>query len=346
MPTDVFRFFRPTGDRAKDRPETRRAQLRRAQQAYRQRKDRYTKSLEAEVARLQATETKLLHETQNLRASMEALTNLLLMYGIDIPVHLEETKEVGKHDAHPALHQRGNLDCSVGAAQREVSHLHAGTRPTSRFEPKNGTSAIARDYYLGDSDASWPAGTRCDDGLTLWPVGLIDSPQSNISSGNDQLPTSPASPRLADLDATAVGMEFVLALESPCLGHLRGDPDNPDQPGGHALTVSAHLLFQCPSSAPPDADILKDACGRTPRSILDKLLSLSTDLALEGEVTPVQAWARLRHHPLFGGLEVDRLRYLTDKLIKAIKCHGYGAVLTNNVFENLLHEALVEGRPF
>ncbi|KAH6854550.1 hypothetical protein B0I37DRAFT_441540 [Chaetomium sp. MPI-CAGE-AT-0009] len=135
-----------------------------------------------------------------------------------------------------------------------------------------------------------------------------------------------------------MGMEFVLAqvhpspspsppppplthprptnsLEAPCLPHLHGDPSNPSQPCGHALTVSSQLLAIShpaphhshahvpPSSwpdlssppSPPSPKTLHDACARTPASILDRLLTLSAGLDVAAdEVTPVRAWHRIQ----------------------------------------------------
>ncbi|KXX75007.1 hypothetical protein MMYC01_209366 [Madurella mycetomatis] len=116
-------------------------------------------------------------------------------------------------------------------------------------------------------------------------------------------------------------MEFVLALEEPCLGHIHGDPNHPEQPNGHALTVSSQLLF-LPSPSPPDAKALSEARAKAPASILNRLLALSASLGLENEVTPVQAWNRIRCRPQFGQLGVDRLQSLTRKLGEAVKCHG------------------------
>ncbi|KAK4157561.1 hypothetical protein C8A00DRAFT_40135 [Chaetomidium leptoderma] len=119
-------------------------------------------------------------------------------------------------------------------------------------------------------------------------------------------------------------MEFVLALEKPCLAHIHGDPENPQQANGHALTVTSHLLVLSPQplSSPPSPELLNEACAKAPASILDRLLTLSTNLAVEGEVTPAQAWNRIRCQPQFDRLKADGLRAFTRKLGTAAKCHG------------------------
>jgi hypothetical protein len=55
---------------------------------------------------------------------------------------------------------------------------------------------------------------------------------------------------------------------------------------------------------------------------LERLLALSTNLAIDGEVTPAQAWNRIQRHPQFDRLEADGLLALTKKLGDAVKCHG------------------------
>ena len=112
-------------------------------------------------------------------------------------------------------------------------------------------------------------------------------------------------------------------LEEPCLNHIHGDPEKPEHPSGHALTISSQLLSISPSSSPPSAsEALDDACKKAPVSILERLLALSTNLVIEGEVTPAQAWNRIQRHPQFDQLEADGLLALTKKLSDAVKCHG------------------------
>ena len=57
---------------------------------------------------------------------------------------------------------------------------------------------------------------------------------------------------------------------------------------------------------------------------IERLLELSESVPLdEGELTPVQAWDKLRRHPEFGSLEVERLKTLEQALLKGVKCYGW-----------------------
>jgi hypothetical protein len=118
-------------------------------------------------------------------------------------------------------------------------------------------------------------------------------------------------------------------------------------------------------------------CRDVPAVVLESLLSLSSELASDREVTPVQAWNYIRCRPQFGGLEVGSLARLARKLRDAVKCHGcvpaftpyplihardrlaslrtclltlisnrFGAVIDRRIFENLVVQFLYNGKPF
>ncbi|KAK6719570.1 hypothetical protein SNK05_002703 [Fusarium graminearum] len=152
--------------------------------------------------------------------------------------------------------------------------------------------------------------------------------------------------RISDVDQVTAGVEFVLKIEEPCLDHLHGDLDKPCEPSNHALTVSAQLIAACdyPSptiSSPPP---ISATFNSLPTQMLERLLSLAPDLSSEGEVTPIQAWNIIRCRPDFGGLDTRSLSALARKLKKAVKCHGFGAVVKESVFEGLVYETLIDGR--
>ncbi|AEO68480.1 uncharacterized protein THITE_2118032 [Thermothielavioides terrestris NRRL 8126] len=92
--------------------------------------------------------------------------------------------------------------------------------------------------------------------------------------------------------------------------------------------------------SPPSSKALSEERTKAPKVILDRLLALSNDLVIEGEVTPVQAWNRMQREPLFGRLRLGDLRSLANQLLETVKCHGYGAVLRGDVFEHVLRQAL------
>ena len=118
-------------------------------------------------------------------------------------------------------------------------------------------------------------------------------------------------------DTIETAIEFVLALEHPCMSHIPyRDPDTID-PDGHMMMASTPLVARAPK-APQFSQ-----SWRTSGAIIKELLNLSMSINLDGEITPVEAWQRLRDHPDFWRLsrsQVDKLKY---ELSTAVRCCGY-----------------------
>jgi hypothetical protein len=114
---------------------------------------------------------------------------------------------------------------------------------------------------------------------------------------------------------------------------------------GHALTVSACLFHHHPS--PPGQRQFSPTTWEVPQASIGQLLALSSSIPLQdGEVTPVEAWDYIRQQEQFAGLEVERWGSLKDKLMRYVRCHGFGAVIEREAFENAVFEAFVVGRVF
>jgi hypothetical protein len=90
---------------------------------------------------------------------------------------------------------------------------------------------------------------------------------------------------------------------------------------GHALTVSATLMYQRPVE-PSHQDQHSQQAWRVPHSGIERLLELSSSIPLDGELTPVQAWDHIRRNPQYKGLDVERYRTLKEKLARLVKCYG------------------------
>jgi hypothetical protein len=76
------------------------------------------------------------------------------------------------------------------------------------------------------------------------------------------------------------------------------------------------------------------------------LLDLSTNLVLDDEVTPVQAWNYVRQHEAFSQIDVKLLRKLTQNLLAEVKCHGFGAVIEQGILENAVFDTFIVGKDF
>ena len=88
------------------------------------------------------------------------------------------------------------------------------------------------------------------------------------------------------------------------------------EPTGHALTMQAALLSHA-------SRLGSNQHWEIPAVELDRLLNLSFNLDLDGEVTPVQAWNRIRSHPGFRMLTPPALQALGLAIAKEISCFGY-----------------------
>ncbi|POS79353.1 hypothetical protein DHEL01_v202238 [Diaporthe helianthi] len=262
---NIFRMFNPQAPKV-DRVEKRRAQVRQAQQAYRERKEVYTKALEREVAKSKAREAELLRENERLKDTVQKMA--------------EKLEQLGG----------GGPDTAMSAPRKSMTRTMA----------------------------------------------------DNMSS------MAPPLARLGDIDSVGLGVDFVLALEKPCLEHLHGDPEKPGDPSGHALTLSAQACaVSCPNNT--TSPVARESIDphALPAAMLENLLALSKDVcpASDDRITPVQAWNLIRSQPHFGGFELEGLRTLAVVLKDVVKCHGFGAVLPQSVFRRLLFEFLLKGRP-
>ncbi|KAI5926237.1 hypothetical protein F4810DRAFT_707849 [Camillea tinctor] len=324
MSKNIFRIFDP---RVLRNDETNYAELN--GNSYRDRKDAYIKSLETEITRSRASEATLIFESEKLRNRVNTLTKMLLQNGIDIPAQEDSASLVGHSNPEMYAHEiRSNAkDNFIHGKEMITEHdvLFDTRAPGS-------SSAIGRriDLPLRQDHQ------RKEILYTESPPETQNTPSSSFTNNT----------RLCELDPAILGMDFVLTLESPCLGHLHGDPDQPDEPNGHALTTSAQIEFSTPLSYLRPHEPRDKPGHQAPAAVLSRLLDLATNLCADGELTPIQAWNYVRCQPHFGGVEVRSLRNLEERLRKTVKCHGFGAVIESSALEEAVHETLLIGQSF
>lgn len=145
----------------------------------------------------------------------------------------------------------------------------------------------------------------------------------------DSDPGSTPSPHPYGLDSTQIGINFVLALEHPCLYH-HGIPSVPllargELGYGHSLMLSSPIMEHSPNYSlnPLKMGFPKGATWNVSASELEKLLGFSDQIELEGEITPVQIWNTIRRHRNFDQLTPEKLERLRDALLPSVKCLGY-----------------------
>ncbi|KAL0932496.1 uncharacterized protein CTRU02_213449 [Colletotrichum truncatum] len=337
MTSAVFRIFNPKGPK-EDATGKRRAQLRRAQKSYRDRKEIYTKSLEVELAQTRAREADLSRECEHLRNTIQELSHLMSHHGISTPAGLvsESPKE-----AH--LWSRASTAVSPHSVADETGASPSNNEHNAAPEPRT-------DNPLGQVTT---LSAKVDDGTTAVMVPPFEIITSRELLNNQFTATTETlrfqangATRVCELDAVAVGMEFVLTIERPCLDHLHGDPEKPEKPNGHALTASAQLYAVAPDFTGVTNYQRWASQEAAPIELLSRLLSLSSNLCADDELTPAQAWNHVRGQPQFGGLDIRKCQALANKLREAVKCHGFGAVIDRKTFDSLVFDALILGQDF
>ncbi len=157
----------------------------------------------------------------------------------------------------------------------------------------------------------------------------------SASLGQPMPPINAPMPHPQGLGATQVGVDFVLALEHVCLEHHAAH-SNADEGSGHGMMLMSPIMWHSPASqntgrptgrqlSPPTqtgSGLPTGTRWNVPAMELEKLLDFSDKLSLDGEITPVEAWQRIRHHPNFEGLTRDTLDVLKETLLPDVQCYG------------------------
>ncbi|KAJ4302717.1 hypothetical protein N0V90_001607 [Kalmusia sp. IMI 367209] len=320
-----------SGEEPQNRHQRRREQVRRAQKTHRERKEAYIKSLETEVIQLRANEARLFQETKRLYTEMSVIKNLLLENNIPIPPGPQISDNINLDDSEETF-EFSIRSISTKLKEQRI-HVRKQTRrgdeargPSDAFPCKY---CIKSDHHLLELNLS---ASESDTTSPALEAGIIYNQEDKAVS---------------QLDPTAIGMDFILSLEAPCLGHIptREDHQASSTPSGHALMASATLLHHHhPSTS--DKYSNSSPTWRVHESGVERLLALSSSIPLDGEMTPVQAWDQIRRHPQYETLEWARLERLKAALLAHVKCYGFGGVIPQDVFENALFDTFVVGRVF
>ncbi|KAL8867177.1 MAG: hypothetical protein Q9174_005827, partial [Haloplaca sp. 1 TL-2023] len=275
---------------------------------HRQRTQNYIKALESEVIRLRASEGDLMQETTKLQSQVDSLLSSLNSANIPLPAGFEGSLETAQ-----AGDINFDMPATVSYRTDDLDHqrLHIDWPPTSASTWQTSQARVKSPATTFDSQ--WDhSGAKPLPGLPQ----THDLSLSSLSFSPTYQHPAPASIPGA-LDSAEVAIDFVLALEHPCMPHIP-HPSNPssEDPSNHALMMSAPLM--CRSPRPPQPDSSWSANG----SILRQLLNLSSTINLDGEITPVEAWHRIRQHPRFSSVDRNGLEQIKADLSSIVRCCG------------------------
>jgi hypothetical protein len=289
---------------------------------HRERKETYIKSLEQQVLQLLDHQNTAAVEKRALEEENAMLRRLLEQNGIAIP---GQAAGLGQPATVSVLDMPSGLQrLQVTMPESNLDYL-AGFDTSFSSAPRDSSSPQSIDVEVSaHSDFDIPAArsgapavpppafqTRLpSESVQIHPPSTLqDLTGSTLPSVRQPIPHPDG------LDAAQIGIDFVLALEYPCLEHTRPSPDAGGS-SGHALTAQAPLLTHAPLPLQPASS------WTIPAVEIERLLNLSSHLNLPGELTPVQAWARIRSYPGFEKLNLDQLEILKLALLKEIQCYG------------------------
>lgn len=287
---------------------------------HRERKETYIKSLEQQVVRLINQQNTAAEEKKVLQQENAMLKGLLQQHHIPIP---NGPAGFGPSAKVSVLDVPGGLQRLQVKMPEDVPNFFAelDTSDSSPRVDSSSPESIQLDLHAskrrGLPSIPPPA---FHNRLPSQSVEIHPLPDEAIPGEKDlpQLPQFPSRPvpHPSGLDAAQIGIDFVLALEHPCLHHTRNDLESGDS-YGHILTAQAPLLTHAPRPIQPTSS------WTIPAAEIERLLNLSSQLNLAGELTPVQAWSRIRSYPGFEKLNLDQLETLKEALLKEIQCYGY-----------------------
>jgi hypothetical protein len=299
---------------------------------HRERKETYIKSLEQQVLQLLRQQTTVAAQKKAVQEENAMLKGLLEQHGIPIPGETFGYGPAAKVSVHeiPGGFQRLQVTMPEPAPDyfADFDHSHS-PRPRETSSPESIDVDVPAYLSSGHSSAQRGVPSAPPPAFrTRLPSGSVQihplaSPQTTTTTadGLSALPPSTSGqpiPHPDGLDAAQIGIDFVLALEHPCLSHTKNDLQSPES-YGHILTTAAPLLTHAPQPIQPASS------WSIPASEIERLLNLSSQLNLAGELTPVQAWSRIRSYPGFEKLNLDQLETLKQALLKEVQCYGYVA---------------------
>ena len=284
---------------------------------YRERKDRYTKALEQELAVSRAREAHLMQENARLKETIQSLK-----------------QGHGFASTRPA-----------GAASDAGSSSFNGIAGLDGIDISSDELA-AFDFDLDDAaNLNWPDFATVSNSLCSTPQirQVNEALSASLSPTSSGSVTSPPC-CIGDVDPTDIGMQFILKLEEPCIGHMHVPAkahEETNVSNNHSLTVTSRLADMGFTDGSSTTQNMQKE-GKETRLIMQSMLALSKDLVLphSGSLTPVQAWQSVCAQPQFASLPVKTVQALGESLRDLVKCHGFGAVIEQSVFAEQVSRAL------
>jgi hypothetical protein len=162
------------------------------------------------------------------------------------------------------------------------------------------------------------------------PVKFEQLALSEVASPPVVLPINPTEARSSrsrrsSLNDPSADERNPHSLEQPCLRHHRTHSFPDGDTNGHVLMIQSPILSRCP--APMSTDSKREHIDTSytwsaPALEIEKLMTLSKRLTLDGEITPVEAWRRITQHPGFRFLDKANIESLKEMMLPEVMCYG------------------------
>ncbi|KAL9124870.1 MAG: hypothetical protein Q9217_005849 [Psora testacea] len=299
-------------------PSKRREQVRHAQRTHRQRTQNYIKTLESEVVRLRESEARLVTERDNLQNTIQTLKITIISANLPLPPGVDDPEPTS---LPPAVSQY-DMPATISYGQDELNHQRLHVSWPDPSAQASATAYIQQPYGMSspyDNQHSFAQKPLPDfpNDFSLDPISV--SGHTSPSAERRTCTTATDAKASAVLDTIENAIDFVLALEHPCMAHIPYPPESGGaEPANHMMMASTPLVARAPLSPKDNPNTSWTASG----AIIKELLNLSSGINLEGEITPVEAWHRLHAHPEFSRLDPRGLEALKKQLSVAVRCYG------------------------
>lgn len=299
---------------------------------HRQRTQNYIKTLESEVIRLRGSEGDLTEKNKKLQDQVELLRTSLILANVPLPAGFEGSPQLAQPTPFD-LDMPATVAFKPDSSNHQRLHVSWPSPPANRPAPAPVPAPVQQPEW---APASLNENTMRERNLSgskplpSLPKGMFilatlqqskRSQNSSLSFSSLVSPTTYQSSlpaMISNVDTPEVAVDFVLALEYPCMQHLPhpSDPSSED-PSNHTLMVSTPLVSSAPRSFQRcDTNWTANA------TMIKGLLNLSLSINLEGEITPVEAWHRLRQHPNFARLDKWAIEKIKADLSASVRCEG------------------------
>ncbi|KAL8694497.1 MAG: hypothetical protein Q9224_003556, partial [Gallowayella concinna] len=305
-----------------------------AQRTHRERKDLYAQELEWRVLRAKEAYAQIVREKEELKHENQEMAHLLQVHGIPYRNSYVRKLSTAQSESNYMGSSAGSISgaSSIRAQTADGSPFQAPKSLSSpsmavRRRPHSPGMGISSSSPATPSNIASQSPGNTTEYTSQAPIGMAITTNHKASSTGSLPQVHDGSWIFRD---DQISLDFVLHLEGVCQDHKKMMCLRNTNPDANHLTGHA-LMLSCPPDGHyhenPDDDHYHQL-PEIPNPELMKLLALSYDLPLNGEMAPVQALQIIRNHARASELSQGDFRSLTERLFKYMNCYGRAGVMS------------------